>query len=101
MQRVRLAAITVVALLAVNAAAAAAWWMTGRSRATESAGGTEGAPGAEVEIEIPRAAGPSTVAQVDTIAALDPGKPPDAGAAEPDDQAEAPAQRPRAAPMAK
>ena len=80
MQRLRLVAITIVATLAVASAAAA--------------------PGGEVEIEIPRAAGPSTVAQVDSIAALDPGKA-DAGVAEAHDQAWAPAKRPQATPAAK
>ena len=81
MHKARIVAITGAALLAVTASALAAWWMTGRSRRqaeVASSGGTA-VPG-EVVIEIPRAAGPTSVAQIDAIAPLDPGRIADGGA---------------------
>ena len=80
MQKARIVAITAAALVAVTASGLAAWWMTSRSRRlAQAASDGGGTVAGEVEIEIPRAAGPTSVAQLDTIAPLDPGKLADAG----------------------
>lgn len=99
MHRARIIAVAAAALLAVTAAALAAWWMTGRARgsAETPSDGARSARG-EVVIEIPRGAGPTSLAQLDTIAPLDPGRVVDAGA--PSEAAE-PAPPKRATPRAR
>jgi hypothetical protein len=82
MQKARIVAIMAAALVAVTASAVAAWWVTSRSRRlaeTAPKHGTAATTG-EIEIEIPPAAGPTSAAQLDTIAPLDPGKLADSGA---------------------
>jgi hypothetical protein len=79
MQRARVAAIAIGALVAVTAALLAASWMSGRARSGGGAEGEASASGTEVEIEIPTAAGPATAARIEGAAPLDPGKAVDAG----------------------
>ena len=81
MDRARIVAITGAALLAVTASALSAWWMSSRSRgrAATAASRASDVTG-EVEIEIPRGAGPTSAAQVEAIAPLDPGRVADGGA---------------------
>jgi hypothetical protein len=81
MQRARVAAIAIGALIAVTAALLAASWMSGRARSGTASDGDASATGTEVEIEIPSAAGPSTTASIEGVAPLDPGKAMDAGGA--------------------